>query len=54
MLIPIRCQHCGSITRVEDMGDNAVCEHCGKFIVSISETIKKQIFGGDYGVNSMD
>ena len=54
MKISVKCRHCLKVSQVEDMGDNCICPACNKFVISISEYIRKQIFGGDNGSNSMD
>ena len=46
MMVRIRCNHCGQYSYVEDMGDNAVCSHCGRFILSIAKMLLEQAMGG--------
>ena len=49
MMVRVRCQHCGRESYVEDMGDNCVCQHCRKYIISISEYVRQQIKGEKNG-----
>lgn len=44
MKITIRCDHCGTNYKAESMGDNCICPVCHKFVISMSEYIRKQIF----------
>lgn len=46
MMVRMRCPHCGQYSYVEDMGDNAVCAFCKRFIISITEMLRSQSQGG--------